>query len=300
MSQKFNQKHNQKQVNKLTFITGIILVFSISICSYVVVQAETPSKQFIIDETKIKASTVLVKNITTNTVLYEKNASEIMPLASLTKLITAITIRDMQKNWKGLPTLIQLKSNGKAQNAADRKIRTGGYFKIDDAISYMLLTSSNFTAYSLSSQIIPVQNFVSYMNFVAKKNGAKDMQFINATGLTEVDKLGIHRNSTGTASDVLHILETIYNTYPELMSSTVQTQAFVTKQSTGQSIVVENTNTALDEIQGIILGKTGFTDDAGGNLALLVERNNMVYSIIIMNSTIDARFSDAVYLASQI
>lgn len=294
------QKFNPKQVNKLTFITGIVLVFSISICSYLVVQADTPSKQFIVDETKIKASTVLVKNITTNTVLYEKNAHEILPLASLTKLITAITIRDMQKSWKGLPTMIQLKSNGKALNTADRKIRTGGYFKIDDAISYMLLTSSNFTAYSLSSQIIPVQNFVSYMNFVAKKNGAKDTQFVNATGLTEVDKLGIHHNSTGTATDILTILETIYNTYPDLMSSTVQTQAFVTKQSTGQSVVVENTNTALDQIPGIILGKTGFTDDAGGNLALLIQRGDVIYGLIIMNSTIEERFSDAAYLATQI
>ncbi|MFM2383638.1 MAG: hypothetical protein RIQ72_210 [Candidatus Parcubacteria bacterium] len=294
------QKFNQKQVNKLNFITTIVLILSVSVCSYIVVQADAPSKQYIVDETKIKASTVLVKNITTNTVLYEKKAHEIVPLASLTKLVTAITIRDMQKSWKGLPAMIQLQNNGKAQNTADRKIRTGGYFKIDDAISYMLLTSSNFTAHSLSSQIIPVQNFISYMNFVARKHGAKDMQFVNATGLTEVDKAGIHRNSTGTATDVLNVLETIYKTYPDLMSSTVQSQAYVTKQSTGQSIVVENTNTALDQIPGIILGKTGFTDDAGGNLALLIQRGDTVYGLIIMNSTIEERFTDAAYLATQI
>ncbi len=84
------------------------------------------------------------------------------------------------------------------------------------------------------------------------------------------------------------------------MSSTVQQQAYITKQSTGQSIVVENTNTALDQIPGIILGKTGFTDDAGGNLALLIERGDMIYGIIIMNSTFEERFSDAAYLATQI
>lgn len=253
-----------------------------------------------IDESRVKASTVLVKDITNNTVLYEKNAREILPLASLTKLMTAITVREMQKTWRGIPEQIKLVSNRQALNAADRKIHTGGYLNMNDAVSYMLLSSSNFTAYSLAHQIIPFESFIAYMHFMAKKSGAINAKFVNATGLTDIDRFGIHRNSTGSAYDIVAILETIYKKYPELMQATVQDQAYIIKQSTGEKVIIENTNAALDTIPGIVLGKTGFTDDAGGNLALLIQKNDRLYAVVVMNSTLSDRFLDAAYLASQI
>lgn len=257
-------------------------------------------RKYSVDVSRIKANTVLVKDITNNTVLYEKNTREILPLASLTKLMTAITVREMQKTWRGMPVQIKLISNRQALNSADRKIHTGGYLNMNDAISYMLLSSSNFTAYSLAHQIIPFESFIAYMHFIARNSGATTAQFVNATGLTDIDRFGIHRNSIGSAYDVLAFLETIYKKYPELMQATIQNQAHIIKQSTGEKIVIENTNAALDTIPDIVLGKTGFTDDAGGNLALLIKRDNVLYAVIVMGSTQTDRFLDAVYLASQI
>lgn len=261
---------------------------------------DTYAENLPIDETNIVAKSFLVKNITTDTVLYEKSASEILPLASLTKLITAMTVREMQKNWVSFPAQIKLVSNGPALNTVDRIVKSGRYLSIDDALSYMLLTSSNYAAYSLSHNIIPYPSFISYMNYTAKKVGAKNMTLINASGLTEVDKKGIHSNSIGSAEDIMTILDLYASQYQKLAKSTRLEEAYLINPKTGEKVVVENTNTHLDKIPNLILGKTGYTDDAGGNLALLIKKNDEIYGIVIMNSTIEDRFKDALYLASML
>jgi len=245
----------------------------------------------------IKGESILVQNLSTGEVLYTKNSEEIRPLASITKLMTAITVMKMKEEWKTLPSSIKIISNGQAYTASDRAVEAGKYMKLESLIRYMLLTSSNFAAYSIAHEIVPFSSFMAYMNFQAKNIGLTNSHFINASGLTEEGVSKELRNSVGTAEDVMKILETITFKYPELAQATRITEANV-RMPNGQLIPIENTNILLDSMPDIFLGKTGYTDDAGGNLAVVIQRNNQYYGIVVLGSTIEDRFTDVAQLAS--
>lgn len=309
---KKNDLYNQKNIsqNKNNFLGSAIIGIdsviatndNISVSSII----QNTDESVYIDESKLLAKSVMIKNLTTGKIIYSKNPDEQLPLASLVKLMTAITVRNLQENWQIFPTQIQLSGDGTPLTKADFSIGSEGFMKIDDMLNYMLLTSSNFAAQSLARNIIPEMSFISYMNFTAKKIGLAHSTFINASGLTET----LHKNnqplsSVGTVRDVTILLEKIIIEYPELASAT-QIQSATVTNTTGKKIEIKNTNKLLDDPlfstqkKRIVLGKTGFTDEAGGNLAIVLLKNNQYYSITVIGSTIEGRFDDIHYLATQI
>lgn len=257
--------------------------------------------QLEIDPSQIKGESVLVKNLTTGDVLFEKDANTSRPLASLSKLMTAITVKKIQEHWAVLPLKIKLISKGGALNEVDAAVKAGGLMKVNDLVSYMLLSSSNFAAYSLTHELIPFSSFMAYMNFTAADIGLENFHFVNGSGLTETgtNMTVDERNSIGSAHDVAKILNKIVVSYPELAKVTRVTDAMITTTS-GKKIPISNTNKLLDSLDNIYLGKTGFTDDAGGNLAVVIEKNGQYYGIVVMGSTKEGRFADVTYLASGI
>ncbi len=247
------------------------------------------------DTTKLLAKRILVANLTTGQILYEKDSATPQPIASLAKLMTAITAREIYATWPNPPQKIKLISRTAAFTAADRQIAVGGYMKTNDLVSYMLLSSSNFAAQSLATGIIPYTSFISYKNFTARKLGLTESNFVNASGLTEKNKT----SSAGSARDMMKLLDLVVKKYPELATATRSEDAVI-KTSSGKAIAIDNPNKSLEKIQNVFLGKTGYTDEAGGNLTIVVRRNGNYYGIVVLSSTVDGRFSDAEYLASLI
>lgn len=254
-----------------------------------------------IDINKIQAEAVFVQNISTGEILIDKNADKPRPLASISKLMTAITVKKIQENWTYLPEKIKLVSNGTGYTEADLTVKSGGLMRINDLVSYMLLTSSNFAAYSLTHELIPFSSFMAYMNHTASEIGLENFHFVNGSGLTEENKqLSIEeRNSIGSAKDVAKILKKIVDSYPELATVTRATDAVITSTS-GKRVQISNTNKLLGNMDNIYLGKTGFTDDAGGNLAIVIKKDDQYFAIVVMGSTKEGRFEDVAYIASSI
>ncbi len=304
-----NDHGNRKSLSKglaeariisFAFLVALMMVFPVYIFAQQTSTSQTPAQlaadaNYRPDQSKIIAKNVLVTNLTTGQVLFDKNSTVVQPIASLAKLMTAITIKEIQATWKNPPEKIKLISKTAAYTKADFQVATGGYMKTNDLVSYMLLASSNFAAQSLANGVMPYTSFISYMNFTAKNLGLNSYAFVNASGLTEANG----KSSIGSAQDIMKTLVIIMKKYPELASATRSNGATI-KSSTGEVIEIDNTNKSLDVIPGIVLGKTGFTDEAGGNLALVIKRNNNYYGVVVMGSTIDARFTDAEYLASLI
>ncbi len=80
-------------------------------------------------------------------------------------------------------------------------------------------------------------------------------------------------------------------TSPATFSAT--TQPSVTVRSTsGVAASGVNTDTALDQIPGILMGKTGYTDLAGGNLAVVFNAAGHEIVAVVLGSTQDGRFTD--------
>jgi D-alanyl-D-alanine carboxypeptidase (penicillin-binding protein 5/6) len=136
------------------------------------------------------------------------------------------------------------------------------------------------------------------MNHQAKQWGLTHTSFSNPSGLTE-KKNGVETpGASSSAREVALMMWHIIENHPNLLDSTrIKEASFNTKS--GSTVVVKNTNTILSDLP-IIFGKTGFTDLAGGNLAVVVQKNTSShpYVIVVLGSTLSDRFTDVQALAS--
>ncbi len=286
-------KHNMKQklYSKPALATYILILVSV-IFPYQLTQA--------VVWPEITATSAYVYDPIANKVLYTKNADEVRPIASLNKLMTAAVADTLLSGSKSLQKPIKVNTFMDA-NRADKALQPGTYWEVDDLITYMLVGSSNKAAESIASNLIPRESFMSLMNFTAKRFGLQNTTFNNPTGLTE-QKIVRKQKVTvpsghSTAKEVALMLWKIIESHPGLLEATQLAQV---KFSNGISaFAIDNTNKILSEFP-IVVGKTGFTEDAGGNLAVVLQKSptSHAYVIVVLGSTPEGRFSDVAALAS--
>ncbi len=273
----------------------------------------------------IEAKSAFVYDPVGNVVLFEKNADVQRPTASLLKIMTAMTADNILAMSPKLAdkeiSIVDIKNDVPADFVLPAKSK----WLPDSLLRIMLIGSSNKAAETLASQIIPRSSFISLMNYNAKRLGLTSTYFRNPTGLTE---LGATKKSTSsvsasatstegkldiaagvsTAREVAKMLWAGIAENPGLLDVTredsitipnkvAQTTTSNTKAST--NAVITNTNTILKDFP-IRFGKTGFTDNAGGNLAVVLQKDerSRPYIIVVMGSTQDKRFEDVSKLAS--
>lgn len=249
---------------------------------------------------EITAKSAYVYDPIADKVLYAKDADQIRPIASLNKLMTAAVADTLLSQYKALQKPIKINDFWDG-NKADGSLHAGTNWDADDLITYMLVGSSNKAAESIASNMIPRESFIVFMNSVAKKIGLKHTTFHNPTGLTEYGyekkvKVVIPGGQS-TAKEVAHMLWKIIESHPGLLEIT---QLAHVRFSNGISaFAIENTNKILNEFP-IVVGKTGFTEDAGGNLAVVLQKtkNSHAYVIVVLGSTQEGRFTDVAALAS--
>lgn len=249
---------------------------------------------------EITATSAYVYDPIGNKVLYSKNADDIRPIASLNKLMTAAVADTLLSQSKSLQKPIRINKFTDA-NRADKALLPGTYWEVDDLITYMLVGSSNKAAETIASNLIPRESFMSLMNFTARRLGLSKTTFNNPTGLTEykTTKKGkaIVPSGQSTAKEVAYMLWKIIESHPGLLETTQLAQV---KFSNGISaFAIDNTNKILSEYP-IVVGKTGFTEDAGGNLAIVLQKTQTshAYVIVVLGSTQEGRFTDVATLAS--
>jgi D-alanyl-D-alanine carboxypeptidase (penicillin-binding protein 5/6) len=131
------------------------------------------------------------------------------------------------------------------------------------------------------------------MNWRAKELGLTQTYFLNESGL---DEGAFATGGYGSARDTALLLARLFNTAPGVFGAT-RSSAVVVEEKTGNHRV-RNTNTAAELIPGLIGGKTGLTDLAGGNLAVLIDAGpNHPVAIVVLGSTEHKRFTDVGALA---
>lgn len=258
-------------------------------------------------EISLEAKSAVVWDVVNDKELFGKNSNEPLPLASLTKVMTAITINGkINDNQKVKITPADLKSEG------DSKLVVGDTWQAKDLRDFTLLTSSNDGAFALaavaeSEQIVPPYNnpastspeelrnrFIKEMNDTASKIGLTNSKFFNEHGLDrEADRGGAY----GSAKDMAILFEYILKNYPQILEATrYKNLEFA---SVNKKYSAENTNVVIDKIPNIIASKTGYTDLAGGNLVIVFDAGlNHPIIISILGSTAEGRFEDALKLVN--
>lgn len=207
--------------------------------------------------------------------LAEKNTSDHLPIASITKLMTAIIAFDNYHQEE-----IMAISN-KALDSKGRSwmFEPGEIFKVSDLLHALLLESNNDAAETLAIRMSK-ERFVEAMNLKARNLGLKDTVFINPTGLDPDEADGFINYSN--AEDLFKISRAFLEKYPLLLNITSKKDYDLYTADGEFHHKIENTNELLfadwrdknGETIKILGGKTGETPFSKQNLILIVEAPN--------------------------
>ena len=219
------------------------------------------------------AKVALIYDLTGKKVLYSKAEEDSVPVASLTKLMTALVIMQQHSPEEivtipdGLPKL----------DTDDQKlnIQPGDQFRLSDLMNALLIYSANDVANALAIwDSGSIENFSTKMNDYAKQWELDKSNFSNPNGLDEIN----HKSS---ASDIL-VLATILIQNDEF-KKIINTQSMSIQNIDGKKYQLTTTNKLLNlsYVYGI---KTGFTKEAGQSLVLLAEKDGHQIITLVLNS----------------
>ena len=247
----------------------------------------------------LQAASAIVWDVKTQRILFNKNADDVRPLASITKLMTALVAADLLDPSENIKITSQV-----LETEGDSGFVDGETFSAQDLIDMTLVSSSNDGAEALgitAGSVIEENGnaekaFVHAMNVRAEDLGLYKTNFLNSTGLDiSSDKAGAY----GTARDVAILMEYLVTQRPEILAQTDLTEMSIVNGS-GQSHQSKNTNTVTDEINNLIGSKTGYTPLAGGNLAIAFDAGlNRPIIIVVLGSTQQGRFDDILTLVDR-
>ncbi len=232
------------------------------------------------NDLNLTSNAYVVYDVMDKKIIYSKNENTILPLASLTKVMTAITAISMYDKNKEIII--------KGKNNYDLGLQKNQSWKLNELLKYTLIFSSNDGADIIASNLGGESTFVANMNKVATSLNLK-MSFTNPAGLDLNGKIG----GEGSALDVAQMMSVAYKMMPDVLDTTTHTRAKVLT-STGALTGIPNTNQDVNKFIGLEASKTGFTDMAGGNLALIVDITlGRPVVIVVLGSTKEERFKDA-------
>ena len=239
---------------------------------------------------EVTAKSVYVYDVKTGKSLFTKNAEAQLPLASLTKLATAVVATAQLKSTDTITiTEEALTPEG------DSGLFAGENWKVQDLLDFTLMTSSNDGARALALAAADGQTkpFIDAMNELASKIGARQTFFANETGL---DISSTTAGAYGSARDVAHLLTYAYTQRGDTFFASTQAASAYTSLS-GFTHDATHTADIAGNIPGELIVKTGFTDLAGGNLAVLAEvLPGRPVAVVVLGASRETRESDVITL----
>lgn len=239
-----------------------------------------PLTSFALEYPSLHYKNAIVYDLTDNKTLYELNSTETSSIASLTKLMTIITAIENNADLNKTITYTQEMSNNVAWYASKTGFKVGEQLTFDDLLYGAMLPSGADATVALAITTSgSLDEFIKLMNETAQKIGMTNTNFVNVHGLDE-------ENHYSTAEDIRKLLEyalqntkfkEIYTTKEYTLSTGTKILSTVQKQS-------NNYNLDITKIKG---SKTGYTDDAGLCISVLMNHEDHEIIFITLNAPVD-------------
>ncbi|MBI2600750.1 D-alanyl-D-alanine carboxypeptidase [Candidatus Daviesbacteria bacterium] len=228
------------------------------------------------------AKAVLVKDLTSGSVLYQKNASSRLPIASTTKIMTALTSSEYFAQNTVL-TVSQAASIGGSTTG----LYKGEVISFRSLLYGMLLNSGNDAAFAIAENYPGgVVGFVSAMNKKVAQLNLKNTHFDNPAGFDS-------SNHFSSAFDLAKITEeSLKNSNLTRVFSTKDTEVFSWDKKYKHQL--HNLNKLLSQVSGVLGVKTGYTEQAKENLVTLVDRKGHKILVVVLGS--EDRFGESTNL----
>ena len=230
----------------------------------------------------IYATTGVLIDASTGTVLYDKKCHKKMYPASITKIMTALlTIENcsMEEEVVFSENAVNSLEYGDANFAC----QVGEKMSVKDCLYVLMLYSANEVATALAEHISgSVEEFAKLMNNRAKQAGALDTHFTNANGLHD-------ENHYVTAYDMAMITRAAasYDIFNEIVHTTQYTVSKNNKRKT-RDVAIQRHKMVWSAspyyYEDVIGGKTGYTDQSGTTLVTYAKRNGMMIISVVLKS----------------
>lgn len=231
---------------------------------------------------EIGARSILVKDLATGTILYQKDVNFPIPIASTTKIMTAIVGSGYFKPNSVLNIEVAPQVEG-----AKVGLLKGESWSFRSLLYAMLLSSGNDAAYAIAENYPGgILSFISAMNKKAQQLNLRNTHFDNPAGFDS------SRHFSSAADLAVITEEALKDGNLARIFSTKETE--ITSLDKKYTHKLHNLNELLSSVNGVLGVKTGFTEAAKENLVTLVQRDGHRVLTIVLGS--DDRFRESTKL----
>lgn len=237
---------------------------------------------------EIAAPNAILMDVATGTVLFEKNADEKRPPASVTKVMTLLLVMEALDSGRiGWDDVVTASEAAAAKGGSQVYLEPGEQMTMDEMLKSVVVSSANDCATALAEHIAGSEAaFVELMNRRAAELGMNNTHFVNCTGLDDGENAAEHLT---TARDIA------------IMSRALLKHSAIKKYTTiwmdtvrGGKFGLSNTNKLVRFYAGTTGLKTGYTSKAGHCISASAERDGIeLIAVVLHCSSSPERFQSA-------
>jgi serine-type D-Ala-D-Ala endopeptidase (penicillin-binding protein 7) len=222
---------------------------------------------------KLKSAAFLIKNQRTDELLLSRRADTVLPIASITKLMTAMVTLDARLDMNEMLT-IEEADKDTIRNSHSR-LFIGTRLSRREALLVALMASDNRAAHALARTYPSgIGEFVKEMNRKARELGLTSTRFAEPTGLSEAN--------VSSALDLSRLAAAAYR-YPQIRTFTTEEDAII--QDGRKQLHFSNTNALVGNSRWSIgLSKTGYTEDSGRCLVMQAQMAGEPILLVLLDS----------------
>jgi D-alanyl-D-alanine carboxypeptidase len=233
----------------------------------------TPQRKTGVSNPNIEAKAALIYDVGSGQYLYKKNDQAQLPMASVTKLMTALVIMQRHKPDEIVTIPNDLPGLGPADEALG--FQPGEKFTVAQMLQALLIQSANDAANALATwDAGSIENFTAKMNDYAREWGLQNSHFESANGLDTP-------NHYSSAQDLQKLSSILLNSKVFRQVVNTQKTSITSEQGKTYQLTTINQDLNLSYVYGI---KTGFTDNAGQCLVLLGRKDGHELITVVLNS----------------
>lgn len=273
-------KPNVKEKIMKKKIICFMLIF-VSICLLISTNAKT-----VFADDGFDAKAYILVDYSSGEVLLKNNEKEHLEIASMVKLMTSLlTLEKIDAGELNLDQKLMVSEHAASQEGSQAFLDAGKEYSVDELLKSVIIASANDSSVVLSEAIGgSEEGFVNMMNAKAKELGLNNTLYANATGLPS------DKEQYSCAEDVAKLLKKEMEHKLYFKYSNVWIDEII--HESGRRTELVNTNVLIRKYQGVDIGKTGFTDEAGYCLSCSCKKNDMrLISVVIGTKSTKERFS---------
>ena len=229
----------------------------------------------------LTASSALLMDAATGTVLFEQNAAKERPIASVTKIMTLLLIFQALHNQTiQLEELIPVSAHAASMGGSQVYLDEGETQTVETLIKCIVVASANDASVAMAEQLAGSEEaFVQQMNETAASLGMLHTHFANCCGL---DTEGHY----STAYDIALMSRELTVNYPEIFDYTSIWMEDITHHTArgDTSFTLNNTNHLIKQYPYATGLKTGFTSTAGFCLSATASKDGMDFIAVVLNA----------------